>query len=141
MSDEEPYEDLDVEPLDADGDVDAAVEDLFTEVDVGDVDEETVWAELTEDEGGDGAPAPADEADVVADEDGEPPAKDGEGTVVPKASYCQQCEHFSPPPGVACENPGTEIVELVDVRHFRVRNCPVVARRSSATHDITDDDD
>ena len=134
MSEDDPFEDL---PGDgADGDVDEAVEELFTEVDVEAVDDEAVWDELT----GDGSPSgtvdgngaggrPDDE--VVASDD-------GEGTVVPKESYCQQCEHFSPPPQVACDNPGTEILELVDVEHFRVGGCPVVERRHSATRDIGD---
>ncbi|MHC3437373.1 hypothetical protein ACYJ1Y_04540 [Natrialbaceae archaeon A-gly3] len=40
--------------------------------------------------------------------------------------YCRRCEHFSAPPEVACENEGTEIVELVDLETFRVIDCPVV---------------
>ena len=137
MSDDDPLEDLDVEPLDADAELDEEVEDLFTEVEVGEVDEEAIWAELTGE-----TDEPATTADAVPEEDvAPPPTDDGDGRVVPKASYCQQCEHFSSPPTVACENPGTEIVELVDVERFRVRNCPVVARRSSATRDISDDDD
>lgn len=135
MSDEDPFEDLDEDPTDAD--VDSEVEDLFTEVSVGDVDEAAVWEALT----GDGEPAATGDDDAVPDEESAgPQADEGEGTVVPKASYCQQCEHFSPPPGVACENPGTDIVDLVDIEHFRVRECPVVERRSSATRDIADDD-
>lgn len=140
MSDEDPFEDLDVEPLEpADGDeIDADVEDLFTEVEIGEVDDEAVWAELTGEAeastttGADGVPA--DGADL-------PTGDDDEGTVVPKASYCQKCEYFSDPPAVECGNDGTEILELVDVDHFRVRNCPVVARRSSATRGIADEDD
>lgn len=134
MSDEDPFEELEADPIEDDA-VDAEVDDLFTEVTVGDVDEEAVWEALT----GDDAP-PTVDGDPAAVEGGSagPGVDDGEGTVVPKASYCQQCEHFSAPPGVDCENPGTDIVELVDMERFRVRDCPVVERRSSATRDIDD---
>lgn len=131
---EDPFEELDVEPLDPDGDGDEELAALFTEVEVGEVDDEAIWAELTGEADGDTG------EEGVAVDAATPPQDDGEGTVVPKASYCQQCEYFSAPPEVACGNPGTEIVELVDVEHFRVRNCPVVARRSSATRDIAEED-
>lgn len=52
-----------------------------------------------------------------------------EGVVIPKLSYCERCPHFSEPPTVACTNPGTTIHELVDVDHFRVSNCPIVAEQ------------
>jgi len=55
--------------------------------------------------------------------------RENEGTVVPKANFCEQCEHFADPPRVACTREGTEIRELVDREHFRVVNCPVVAER------------
>ena len=138
MSDEDPFEELEADPLDADAAIDADVDELFTEVEVGDVDEDALWQELTED-GARPAPTREDDEEVFDEESARPRVDDGEGTVVPKASYCQQCEHFSPPPGVACGNPGTDIVELVDMDHFRVRECPVVERRSSATRDIDED--
>lgn len=56
------------------------------------------------------------------------PGEIGEA-VVQKSNFCQQCEYFSAPPAVSCGHAGTEIVELVDSEHFRVVNCPVVARR------------
>lgn len=135
MSDEDPFEELEADPID--DDVDPEVDELFTEVEVGDVDEDVLWEELTADD----APptATGDEEGTLDEESARPQVDDGEGTVVPKASYCQQCEHFSPPPGISCDNPGTDIVELVDMDHFRVRDCPVVERRSSATRDIDDD--
>ena len=49
--------------------------------------------------------------------------------VVPKSTYCQRCEHFATPPTVACDNPGTALLEVVDVHRFRVRDCPVVEQR------------
>lgn len=133
MSEDDPFEDLPGD--DADGDVDAAVEGLFTEVEVADVDDEAVWDALTAGEsppGVDGNGAGDRGDDEVVETDA------GEGTVVPKGTYCQRCEHFSPPPQVSCGNPGTEILELVDVEHFRVRDCPVVERRHSATRDLGD---
>lgn len=82
----------------------------FTAVDAGDIDEDAVWERLVE-----GATEPA-------------PGPDEE-TVVPKASYCEQCEYFAPPPEVRCTHEGTEILELVDMEHVRVVACPVVAQR------------
>ncbi|WP_435194936.1 hypothetical protein [Natronomonas sp. EA1] len=49
--------------------------------------------------------------------------------VVPKRRYCEQCEHFSAPPDATCTYEGSEVRELVDMNHFRVYRCPVVARR------------
>lgn len=56
-------------------------------------------------------------------------AMTGEETVVPKRRYCQDCGHFTDPPDVACTHPVGEILEVTDVEHFRVRDCPVVAYR------------
>jgi hypothetical protein len=46
---------------------------------------------------------------------------------VSKHKFCEQCEHFSPPPEVNCTNQGTEIVEFLDMETVRLVNCPVVA--------------
>jgi len=46
---------------------------------------------------------------------------------VSKHRFCEQCEHFSPPPEVNCTNKGTEIVEFLDMETVRVVNCPIVA--------------
>ena len=83
-------------------------DDLFEEVDVGDVDEETLWEQV------------ATEEEFVT----EPPV-DRED-VVEKATYCEKCEFFTGPPRTRCTHEGTTILELVDMDHFRVRNCPVV---------------
>lgn len=80
--------------------------------------------------GADGDVAP--EAADSFESDPAPPdevRREDEGTVVPKANFCEQCEHFADPPRVACTREGTEIRELVDREHFRVVNCPVVAER------------
>lgn len=123
---DDPFADLE-EP---DGDVDS----LFTEIEADDVDAEAVWAEL------DAVPRDGDTNGSDADHRSEEPVGDavvgeptGDEAIVSKATYCQRCEHFSGPPDVGCGNPGTEIVGLEDVKHFRVRNCPVVARRRGAT--------
>lgn len=101
------------------------LEDLFTEVETSDVDAEAVWEALD----GDGRRSPG--AGRGSTSLKEPSAADE--AVVNKSSYCQGCEHFSGPPAMHCTNPGTDIVELVDVRHVLVRNCPVVERRRSPT--------
>lgn len=100
-------------------DVDAA--DRFSPVDVGEVNEEGLWEKLDD---------PAGEAVVEIDPDEVPDVDTAaEEFIVPKASYCENCEYFSTPPETSCGHPGTEIRELVDVDHFRVANCPVVVRR------------
>lgn len=137
MTEDDPFEDLGQEGDDAD--VDAGVDDLFTEVEVDEVDDEAVWEELTEGDGAAGGPG-GNGAGQARPVDEPAAADEPEGTVVPKASYCQKCEHFSKPPQAVCGNPGTEIVELVDVDHFRVRDCPVVERRESASRDIGDEE-
>jgi hypothetical protein len=92
--------------------------EAFVEMSVEEVDEEAVWEEL--------------ESDSETEPTGEPSVtvKD-EAVVVPKRSYCERCELFADPPSVHCTNPGTEIVEFVDVEHFRVVSCPVVERRDA----------
>jgi hypothetical protein len=48
---------------------------------------------------------------------------------VSKHRFCEQCEHFTPPPDVACTHEGTEILEFPDMETVRVADCPVVADR------------
>lgn len=94
-------------------------EDPFEEVDVGELDAEEVWEEVVE---GDGVDAPPPGAGVG-------PATESEDLpehVVDKREYCQRCPHFAEPPDSTCAHEGTEIVEVVDSDHFRVRNCPIV---------------
>ena len=94
-------------------------DDLFESVEVDSIDADAVWADL---EGPDSSAASPESplsdrgaADVS-----------GEESVVPKRSYCERCRYFTDPPEVACTHDGTEIVELVDADHFRVRDCPMV---------------
>ncbi|GAA0673541.1 hypothetical protein ACFQDG_06425 [Natronoarchaeum mannanilyticum] len=89
---------------------DAELDDAFTSQDIADLDVDAVWEQV---ESGGGA-------------DAEEPVETEE-RVVSKASFCQQCEFFSEPPAVGCGHEGTEILELVDTDHFRVRDCPKVA--------------
>jgi hypothetical protein len=122
-------------------------EELFESVEVGDVDSESVWASL-EDEGeatqgvpGESVATEGAQPDASVDEDGPGPApfgaaverveRDDPGAVrsdhvVPKKKFCQQCQYFSAPPTVACSHEGTDIVEIPDTDHFRVRGCPMV---------------
>jgi hypothetical protein len=106
-------------------------EDFFEEVAVPELDDDAVWAAIMGEDADPNAdvdpavPAPAS-APERPDEGGDSDA------VVPKRQFCKKCEHFSEPPTVACTHPGTEIVELVGVDRFRVRDCPVVESRERA---------
>lgn len=99
-------------------------DDLFDEMNVGEVDEETLWASLADSEAaeathvGAGGDAPVEEVreDV--------PGYDEH--LVPKAEFCAQCPYLSDPPELACDHEGTEIVEVADSETFRVRDCPMV---------------
>lgn len=92
------------------GSSDPAVDDLFDREPAPEIDSETLWDTL--------------EADDAPVEGAEPP--DGEYRTIPKRTYCHQCEWFSAPPTVACENDGTEILEMPSMDEFRVVDCPVV---------------
>lgn len=95
--------------------------ELFEEVDVGDIDAEAVWDAVVEE----GMP-PEEALGAVSEAEPAEPTGTPDEHVIDKREYCQRCEFFSEPPDVACTNEGTEIVELVDNDHFRVRNCPKV---------------
>lgn len=123
------------------GGVEAEESELFEEVDVGDIDSEAVWDAVVE---GD-----ADPEDLLGEEPRtEPeaePAAEPTGTpdehVIDKREYCQRCEFFSDPPNATCSNEGTEIVELVDSDHFRVRGCPKVAADDEALSGFAQESD
>jgi hypothetical protein len=100
---------------------DGATGSPFEEMSVSEIDEETLWSSLGT------AEDPA--AGVGIGEPAEPVSEGGHEIreyVVSKAKYCQQCPHLSDPPNLTCTHEGTEIVEVVDSEHFRVRNCPIV---------------
>jgi hypothetical protein len=84
-------------------------DELFDEEDVPEIDAEAVWERLGEDE----PPEVPDDTEHDV-------------RVIEKRSYCEQCPFFSTPPDVGCDHEGTEILELVDMDHFRVVDCPKV---------------
>lgn len=92
-------------------------EDFFEEMETADLDEEAVWESVFEE------PATVEPGSEEMD---------GADAVVRTEQYCKKCEYFSEPPELACDNPGTEIVEVVGVEEFQLRNCPVVAARRQA---------
>ncbi len=104
---ENPFVDIERE-----GDPFASMDDAFEEVDVGDLDPDSVWEELS-----------SAEIEAVAEKDGRTYAE------VSKHSYCEQCEYFSDPPDIGCAHEGTQIVEFLDVETVRLVDCPVVAER------------
>lgn len=90
----------------------------FAEMDVDDVDTDEVWAEmLLEDDAPLEGAVPPTETDEVSDRP---------GTVVTKR-LCHRCQYFGDPPTLHCTHDGTSIEELVDMDHYRVTNCPMVA--------------
>lgn len=84
-------------------------DELFSEESVPEIDADVVWDRLEDDD----RPELPDEAERDV-------------RVVEKRSYCEQCPFFSEPPEVSCTHDGTEILELVDMDHFRVVDCPKV---------------
>ena len=110
-----------------DGEVSAGDADPFEEVSVSEIDEETLWESLGEDTDQDpelsvGAD-PVDEPGAMGAAHASPEPREH---VVSKESYCQKCPHLGDPPELQCTHDGTEIVEVVDSEHFRVRECPMV---------------
>jgi hypothetical protein len=90
---------------------DEEFDDLFEEEDAGAVDREALWEQVHTD----------DPFDVESEAAEEP-----ERRVVETDKYCESCRFFSEPPDVACTHPETEILEVLDMDHFEVFNCPVV---------------
>lgn len=119
----------------AQGSDEAERSELFEEVDIGEVDGEAVWEAVVEE---------GQSPDELLDEPEEPSTAEPTGApdehVVDKREYCQRCEFFSEPPGVACTNEGTEIVELADNDTFRVRNCPKVGADDEALRSMIGDE-
>lgn len=81
---------------------------LFDQESVPEIDADVVWERLD------------DEPPELPDDD------ERDVRVIEKRSYCEQCPFFSAPPDVECGHDGTEILELVDMEHFRVVDCPKV---------------
>lgn len=113
-------------------------EDPFEEVDVGDLDEDELWASLSGEGSGaetDAAGAPTADVSAGSSAVAEPNAVPVDGAdagdprpehVLDKREYCQRCPYLTAPPEVACEHDGTDILEVVDAERFRVRGCPMV---------------
>ncbi|MFC7059689.1 hypothetical protein [Halovenus salina] len=85
---------------------------LFEERETEGIDPDTVWQDL-----------------ASADARGAAGEYERTFAEVSKHAYCEQCEHFSPPPDVACAHEGTDIVEFLDMETVRVVDCPIVAER------------
>ncbi|MFB6129919.1 MAG: hypothetical protein ABEJ28_03750 [Salinigranum sp.] len=102
-------------------------DDLFEEVDVGDVESERVWEMLSDVDGEDEGVADVGVGASATRVDGDRGGRTGGGEyVVPKDAFCQRCPYLTAPPEVACEHDGTRIVEMVDSEQFRVSGCPFV---------------
>lgn len=132
---DDPFSDFDVGDATEAGD--SSADSLFMEVEVSDLDDDEVWAQFGEEEST-SDPAEAEPDPVAAESEAAEEVADAatsDERVVEKRAYCEQCEYFSKPPDVACTYPNSDIVELVDTERFRVRNCPIVARRENS--DIT----
>ncbi len=94
----------------------------FQRMDVGDLDEDEIWAAIED----------AEARGSVVDAD------DRTYATVSKHRYCESCEHFSPPPEVACAHEDTEILEFPDMDTVRVVDCPIVAERRELERDAGD---
>ncbi len=95
------------------GDPFESAQSAFEEMDVGDLDPDQVWEELSD----------AEARGSVAE------ARERTYAEVSKHSFCEGCKWFSEPPDVSCGHEGTEILEFVDLETVRVVDCPVVEER------------
>jgi hypothetical protein len=115
-----------------------ADEDPFESVAVDEIDTDELWASLESEGEGAAAGAGADDGSAAAEQpevgsggaaervERDDPEARRVDHLVPKAAYCQRCRHLAAPPEVRCTHEGTEIVEVADADHFRVRGCPMV---------------
>ncbi len=111
--DSEPEDDAFSDVGNREGDPFDSFEDTFEEMDVDKLDPDTIWQDL----------ASAESRGSVGS------ARQRTYAEVSKHSYCEQCEHFSPPPNVSCGHEGTDIVEFLDMETVRVVDCPIVTER------------
>ncbi len=110
--DDDPFSGMD----DRDGDPFGGGESAFEAVDVDTVDEDEVWASLSEDTS-------------------TAPRQSKRYAEVSKHRFCEQCEHFSEPPAAHCTHDEAEIVEYLDMETVRLLNCPVVAEQREIERD------
>ncbi|RYJ14400.1 hypothetical protein ELS19_10840 [Halogeometricum borinquense] len=94
---------------------------LFESMDVEEIDSDTLWAGLVEDESATISVGARGAAESIDDE-----LPGYEDYIVPKSEFCHHCPYFADPPELACTHDGTEIVEVVEMDRFRVRDCPMV---------------
>lgn len=99
-------------------------DDLFEQKQKPEVDREELWRQVTDEET---AQRVVEKTDV---DDAQTRRSDSDETddvvrVVEKSAYCHACPFVSEPPDIHCTHEGTEILEAVDMQHFRVRNCPI----------------
>ncbi len=97
------------------GDPFESPDSAFQRVELGDVDPEEVWEQLSA----------AQARGSVAE------ARKRTYAEVSKHRFCEQCEYFTGPPEVSCTHEGTEILEFPDVEHVRVVDCPIVAEQQA----------
>lgn len=99
----------------------------------------------TDDAGPSGWDRLDEESEEFTRPDAEPTAEAvdeaGQEHVVDKRQYCQQCPHLADPPELDCTHEGTEIVEVTDAEHFRVRACPVIGEDGPNFDAVADTDD
>ncbi|GAA0646730.1 hypothetical protein [Salarchaeum japonicum] len=94
---------------------DQEFDELFSEVDVGELDGEQAWR------------------DLLAEEEGEPLAigervqtdEDRDVRVIENRT-CHNCQYFGEPPELHCTHEGTDIRRVVDTDHYEVVDCPMV---------------
>lgn len=111
-SDDDPFSGMD----DRDGDPFGGGESAFEAVDVETVDEDEVWASLSQDTS-------------------TSPEQSKRYAEVSKHRFCEQCEYFSEPPAAHCTHDEAEIVEYLDMETVRLLNCPVVAEQREIERD------
>jgi len=88
-------------------------DDVFEEMNVGELDPDEVWESLSD----------AEERGSVTE------VQERRHAEVSKHRFCEQCEFFSEPPDIHCSHDGTEILEFIDHETVRVVDCPIVAER------------
>jgi len=113
-----PLSDLrnDVEKRQEEAETDTGM-DPFHEEQVPDLETEAIWADLLMTEG-----------DAAGEVDPTATGADDRGPyqIVTK-TLCHRCRHFGEPPELHCTHDGTTIHEVVDMDHYRVSKCPMVA--------------
>ncbi len=125
---------LDSEEIDTELDPDAIWE-VFREQDYSPIDPAEIWDQLSdrdpETTGSETLGFDNDHPRQTSVDAGERTSRSNSpvGEVIPKAKYCEQCQHFSMPPDATCTAAAVEQFAFIDRHHVRVVGCPVVADR------------